>query len=36
MLRDLLEDILAFLLVMYACLFFWLCGLFGIDLEEDF
>lgn len=36
MLRNLLEDILAFLLVLYACLFFCGCRLFGVDLEEDF
>ncbi len=36
MLRGLLDDIIAFLIVLYACVFFWICRLLGVDLEEDF
>lgn len=38
--RELVEDAVlcagCFLFVLYACAFFWICRLFGVDLGDDF
>lgn len=34
--KDFFESVGIVLMVIYAVLFFWVCRLFGIDLEEDF
>ena len=34
--KDFLADVAIFFLVACAALFFWICRLFGIRLEDDF
>ncbi len=35
-LSDFMSGVLICFLVLYACLFFWICRLAGIHIEEDF
>lgn len=35
-LSDFTSGVLILFLVLYACLFFWICRLFGIHMEDDF
>lgn len=34
--KEFFESVGIFLMVIYAVLFFWVCRLFGVRLEDDF